>query len=219
MVRPTGWTLIHSMVREAAMDEATRALVVLSAAIALRDPARLAGAIDAAAAAAAPADVEEALLQSYLFVGYPAALQAIAAWRERTGHGAPAPQPADRSAWIGRGEAVCRLVYDTAFERLQANIGALQPELAEWMIEEGYGKVLGRSGLELPTRELCIIGLLAAQPAPRQLYSHMRGALNVGAEAEHIEQALDAIAELLPLERSAAAYGVWSQVRQRAMRE
>jgi len=204
------------------VDEAVQALVMLSAAVALRDPAKLAAAIDSAAAVADPGQVEEALLQSYLFVGYPGALQAIGMWRERTGRAAPAASAeeagAAREFRNARGEAVCRTVYGNAYAGLQRNVAALHPELGAWMIEEGYGKVLGRGGLPLVTRELCIVGLLCAQPAPRQLFSHLRGAQNAGASAEQIEAALDAVAQLLPLDRSAAAWAVWQEVRERATR-
>ena len=40
-----------------------------------------------------PTPVEEALLQSYLFVGYPAALNAFALWRQLSGRPAPAAGP------------------------------------------------------------------------------------------------------------------------------
>jgi 4-carboxymuconolactone decarboxylase len=195
------------------VTDGTRALVVLSAAIAVRDPARLVAAVDAAAATADAAEVEEALLQSYLFVGYPAALHAIALWRERTGQPAPAAKPEPEEGREPRGIRVCRKVYGTAYDRLVENMARLQPELGAWMIEEGYGKVLGRPGLDLRTRELCIIGLLAAQTAPAQLYSHLRGALLAGAVASDVDEALDAAAGVIPMERAAAAYAVWQRVR------
>jgi 4-carboxymuconolactone decarboxylase len=201
------------------LNEATRALVVLSAAAALRDPARLAQAVDDAATKVDAAAAEEALLQSYLFIGFPGALQAIGVWRERTGLAAPAAGGEERALTredrYARGAAVCRAVYGSAFDALQRNVQALHAELGEWMLEEGYGKVLGRPGLPLVVRELCIVGLLAAQSAPRQLFSHLRGAHNAGATAEEIDAALDAIAGLLPIERSAAAWSVWQEVRAR----
>jgi 4-carboxymuconolactone decarboxylase len=201
------------------LDESTRALVVLSAAAALRDPARLAQAVDDAATKVDAAAVEEALLQSYLFIGFPGALQAIGVWRERTGLMAARPLGDElalaREDRYERGEAVCRTVYGSAYDALQRNVQALHPELGAWMLEEGYGKVLGRGGLPLMVRELCIVGLLAAQAAPRQLYSHLRGARNAGATVEEVDAALDAIAGLLPIERSAAAWSVWQEVRAR----
>ena len=67
------------------------------------------------------------------------------------------------------------------------------------MLAEGYGKVLGRPGLALEVRELCIVAILAGQDAAPQLYAHLRGALNVGAygrrgRSEALEPGLPGIA-------------------------
>jgi 4-carboxymuconolactone decarboxylase len=59
------------------------------------------------------------------------------------------------------------------------------------MLEEGYGKVLSRPHMDLKVRELCIIGVLVGLDAPQQLYSHLRGALNVGATPEEVELTVD----------------------------
>ncbi|MFO7587525.1 MAG: hypothetical protein R6X22_05575, partial [Gemmatimonadota bacterium] len=60
---------------ERALDAETGLLAGLSAALARRDEAALERELRKAAAGAAPAPaVEEALLQSYLFLGFPAAL-------------------------------------------------------------------------------------------------------------------------------------------------
>jgi 4-carboxymuconolactone decarboxylase len=58
------------------------------------------------------------------------------------------------------------------------------------MVAEGYGKVLGRPGLPLVDRELCIVAMLAVLQAPRQLYSHLRGALHAGATESDVRFAL-----------------------------
>jgi 4-carboxymuconolactone decarboxylase len=61
------------------------------------------------------------------------------------------------------------------------------------MIVEGYGKVLGRPGLDLARRELCIVAACAASGQNRQLHSHLLGALNAGASAAHVGAALNAL--------------------------
>lgn len=142
--------------------------------------------------------VEEALLQCYLFLGFPAALEAFSIWREVAG-GTDAEagrNPGVSSAdmleeWRQRGEAICKTVYQANFERLRANVQRMHPELDHWMIAEGYGKVLGRPGLSLAVRELCTIAVLAATGWERQLHSHLRGALNTGASREDIDDALE----------------------------
>src|ERR671919_520692 len=94
------------------MHDATRALIAMCAAVGARNKAAMASTIDHAAATADPQLAEEALLQSYLFVGYPVALQALSMWRERTGREAPRHGIRDNArGWRARGEAVCAQVY------------------------------------------------------------------------------------------------------------
>ena len=197
------------------MDEATASLVALSAALGTGERRRVVEAIDRAARCSDPRAVEEVLLQSYLFLGYPAALNALALWRERTGVAAPDPTADDWDAWRHRGERVCERVYAGQYERLRENVARLHPDMERWMLTEGYGKVLGRPGLELRVRELCIAALLAGLDAEPQLYAHLRGALNTGAEPDEVEAALELACEMLPDERVEAARAVWAVVRRR----
>jgi 4-carboxymuconolactone decarboxylase len=195
------------------MDEAERPLAALSAALATGDGAVLDRALRGALAAD-PVAVEEVLLQSYLFLGYPAALNGMARWR-RLSQRVPLPGPEEpgEGSWRERGEAVCSRVYAGQYERLRAHVSALHPELERWMLVEGYGKVLGRPALSLRTRELCIVALLAGVDAAPQLYAHLRGALHVGATATEVETALRIAAEFHGPDRAAAAAQVWSQVQ------
>ena len=173
------------------LAEGEGALVDVSAAMAARDGAALRGALEAAARARLdPSALEEALLQGYLFLGYPVALGALALWREVSGvPSSPGPLE-DPASWDARGEEVCRRVYGVQYDALRERVRTLHPDLEKWMVAEGYGKVLGRPGLELRVRELCIVGMLAVLGAARQLHSHLRGALNVGADPEEVEDAL-----------------------------
>mgnify|MGYP001072538218 CR=1 FL=1 len=198
------------------MNDATRALVAVSAAIGAGDRERLARELDGAARVAAPVEVEEALLQSYLFVGFPGALNALALWRERTGLAASGcGSGGDASQWRRRGEAVCAQVYGSQYQRLRERVAGLHPDLETWMLEEGYGKVLGRPGLALGVRELCVVATLVPQDAPTQLRSHLRGALNVGVPVEDVEEALDIACRFAAPERARAARDVWAQVIER----
>lgn len=205
-----------------AIEPGRASLVALSAAIAGGNPGRVALRLAEAEQWVEPAAVEEAVLQSYLFVGFPAALNALALWRERHGTIAAPSEDADLDRWRSRGEEVCRTVYSSAYESLRQNVALLHPDLEVWMLTEGYGKVLGRPGLELPVRELCIAGLLAALDAPRQLHSHLRGCLNAGVPADEVAAALEiALQEATAADPPAAAVraerhrAVWSRVRGR----
>lgn len=197
------------------MDEGLRSLIRLSAALGGGDRDRIDSAIADAAEHADPVAVEEALLQSYLFLGFPAALNAIGEWRRRTGRPAPEPARDDPAEWRRRGEEVCARVYGGQYERLRENIAKLHPEMERWMLTEGYGKVLARPGLELRERELCIAAILAGQDAEPQLYAHLRGALNTGARVDEVEEALGLACGMLPPERAERARAVWARVRER----
>jgi 4-carboxymuconolactone decarboxylase len=194
------------------MDEGRSALVRASAALALGEREVLRDALAVAAAVSDAGAVEEALLQSYLFLGYPAALRALGVWRDVSGRPAPAARR-DEAEWEERGAATCSRVYGGQYGRLRDNVAALHPDVERWMIVEGYGKVLGRPGLDLATRELCVIALLAAQDAAPQLYSHLRGALNAGAGVEEVEETIALILPLLSRERQETLNQQWAAVR------
>jgi 4-carboxymuconolactone decarboxylase len=204
------------------MDERTTALVRLSASL-TTDEAFQVLAMDRAARVDAAA-AEEVLLQSYLFLGYPVALNALGLWRRRTGRPATvtgmelAGEPGEAegpSLWVERGEAVCRAVYDDHYEALRELMARIHPELDRWAVVEGYGKVLGRPGLELRVRELCVAALLSGTTATRQLHSHLRGCLNVGASPDEVETMLDTIRDLTGPDRDREARRVWERVRTR----
>ncbi len=147
------------------------------------------------------AAVDEIILQSYLFAGFPRALNAARAWRSISG--TPAPERdgeadgADLEMWRERGLRTCEIVYGESYEALRRNIRKLHPALDEWMIVDGYGKVLSRPGVDLRTRELCVVAACAVAGQQRQLHSHLHGALNAGATPAEIRGVLDALSDLI----------------------
>lgn len=191
------------------------ALIRLSAALASREPGTLNEAMEEAGRVSDPSHVEEVLLQSYLFLGYPVSLNAFALWREISGREADPGVEDDWPAWAERGRGVCQAVYGGTYEGLRRNVRALHPDMERWMVVEGYGKVLGRPQLDLATRELCIVALLAVLRAPKQLYSHLRGALNAGAEAAEAEEALEIARGYLDVSGWTEVWEVWSRLRTR----
>ena len=148
-----------------------------------------------------PVAVEEIILQSYLFAGFPRALNAARAWRAASGRPAPEADPdasgADLAFLRARGEETCAVVYGDHYEKLRRNIRELHPALDEWMIVDGYGKVLSRPGVDLRTRELCVVAACAVSGQQRQLHSHFHGALNAGASAGEVAAVLDALTDLI----------------------
>lgn len=191
-----------------------RALVELSAALGSGNREDLRRAL-AAAVEVTGDRVEEALLQSYLFLGYPAALNAFVLWRELSGREPPPPTEDDPPGWAARGPEVCRAVYGGRYVALRTNVRALHPDLERWMVVEGYGKVLGRPGLPLPVRELCIVAILSVLDAPRQLHSHLRGALETGVEVETVQEVLAWTAPFQGARAREVSLAVWDEVRAR----
>src|SRR2546423_5810880 len=90
--------------------------------------------------------VEEIILQSYLFAGFPRALNAARAWRAVSGSRAPVEDEEaaveDLAVWRERGEETCAIVYGDHYEKLRQNVRGLHPALGEWMIDDGYGEAL-----------------------------------------------------------------------------
>lgn len=148
-----------------------------------------------------PDAVDEIILQSYLFAGFPRALNAARAWRAVSGRAAPdADEEAsgkDLATWRKRGEKTCAVIYGDHYEKLRENIRKLHPALDEWMIVDGYGKVLSRPGVDLRTRELCVVAACAVSGQQRQLHSHLHGALNAGSSAAEVAAVLDALTDLI----------------------
>jgi len=138
------------------------------------------------------AKIYEALLQNYLFAGYPSALSSLKILKEYYPN-KRLPEVADMNLYHFRrmGELHCKKVYGNKFAKLIGNINEFSPELAEWLVLEGYGKVLGRKGLTFKERELCIVSVLSAMKFEEQLYSHINGAIKSKASIKEIETVIN----------------------------
>ncbi|HYH82183.1 MAG TPA: carboxymuconolactone decarboxylase family protein [Longimicrobium sp.] len=198
-----------------AADAGRRALLEVAAALGTRDPAAVRAALAVAERADAIA-VEEVILQSHLFVGFPDALNALAAWRDLSGAPAPAGLGEDPAGWEARGERVCEAVYGRNYLKLRENVRGLHPDFEGWMVAGGYGRVIGRPGLDLATRELCIATLLAVWNVPRQLHSHLRGALNAGASVTEVDEAVEVACGRVDAGAAARVRALWGEIRAKA---
>ena len=185
----------------APLEASLRHLVRISGAIAGSPEGQVRSLMSEAVVEVDPVLVEEIILQSYLFAGFPRTLNAMRVWRSVSARPAPAVDPeasaADFESWRRRGEETCAVVYGESYEKLRKNIRGLHPALDEWMIVDGYGKVLSRPGVDLKTRELCVVAACAVSGQQRQLHAHLRGALNAGASAVEVAAVLDALGDLI----------------------
>lgn len=156
-------------------------------------------------------------------VGYPRALIALGVWRKVGRVSAPASDPdadyGNAAEWTRRGQETCSIVYGDSYGKLRENIRALHPAMDAWMITEGYGRTLSRPGLDLLRRELCTVAQMAVLEAPRQLHSHLYGALNAGAGFTQIEAVLSVANPLLSFDQWKRVKELWRGVRERWARE
>jgi 4-carboxymuconolactone decarboxylase len=195
------------------LDDDTRELVRLSAVVTAGDEERIRSGLARLPDTVPRVWVDELLLQTYLFAGFPRALNAMREWRRISPRATGGGEGGDVETWRRDGEATCAAVYGAMYERLRRNVRELHPVLDDWMIVEGYGKVLSRPGLDLARRELCIVAACAATGQDRQLHSHLHGSLNVGVVPGVIDAALDALVDLLGPERSRSVRLLWARVR------
>ena len=199
-----------------ALDGETRTLVRLAGIISAGSESQVRDALAQAAAECRQSWVEEVLLQSYLFAGFPRALNSAREWRRISGLAAPDAEEGDSyehaGQWRVQGEMTCATVYGPFYERLRHNIRDLHPALDTWMIVEGYGKVLSRAALDLKRRELCIVAACATAGQDRQLHSHLHGALHAGASPADVRDALDSVADVVGPESSARYHQLFERV-------
>lgn len=169
-----------------------------SAAITLDDPVLLNWVIDSWRSHNFPrTTLYELTLQSYLFLGFPRMLHAA----ELLEQAWPNSEMIDRARvkvrddYYKRGLALCQRVYGSAFEKLHAKVTSYSPEIAQWMVEEGYGKVLSRPDLDPISREISIVSILIVEPRPPQLRSHLRGAFLLGARHDELLAVIEFLGE------------------------
>lgn len=206
-----------SRVTVAALGDEERALVRLAAVIAAGSEADIRTELARAQQDARVEWLEEVILQSYLFAGFPRTLNAAREWRRVSGRPAPLTDDGEHldraDEWRRQGEETCAIVYGPFYDRLRVNIRALHPALDAWMIVEGYGKVLSRPDLDLARRELCIVAACAASRQERQLHSHLHGALHAGASESAITDTLGAVASLVSADDAARHRMLWARVQ------
>lgn len=176
-----------------------RALGMYSAAVALADDRLMTDCLRTGERFAVTREMfYEVILQSYLFLGFPRMLSAaenldrVLPFRA---NGNPPERVSDEESvkWYEDGLNLCRRVYGDKYDSLMQRVSAMAPEILRWMIVEGYGKVLSRPVLDIVRREVSIIAFLIMENRVKQLHSHMRGALNVGAPGKLILSAVNDI--------------------------
>ena len=89
------------------------------------------------------------------------------------------------------GEQIRRQVMGDSFvDRALNNADEFTQPMQDYINDHGWGSTWQRGGIDLKTRSLITIAMLAALRAPQELKGHIRGALNNGATREEIREVL-----------------------------
>jgi 4-carboxymuconolactone decarboxylase len=138
------------------------------------------------------AAIHEVLVQLVPYCGWATALNALQASRDvDPPEGSPAPSvplPA-REELRALGHENARRV-NPRFENVAQGLASLDGEIVHYLTETAYGYVYGRPGLDLKSRELVAVALLAVLNQEPQLRYHIQGALNVGASRDEVREVL-----------------------------
>ncbi len=154
----------------------------------------------------------EVARMAHLFCGFPRAIQGlrqletalaeIASSRRSIPPKAPARVASrTRVADRARGRALFRKIYGAASDAVIVRLDAVAADYSNWVLEDAYGRVLTRAGLEGRERELLAVAALAALDCPAQLKSHLRGARRLGATRSQLAAALAALTHEVPAQR------------------
>ena len=153
-----------------------------------REPALRRAIGTALRAGVSPDRLDEALLQLVPFTGFARAINAFAVLRDIV-PGTPRPA-GGKGGRRRRGEALCRRIYGPVYGKMIARMRGFHPDLADWILDDGYGKVLSRPILSARERELLVVAVLATLGVPAQLKSHRIGARRVGADEAEVRAML-----------------------------
>lgn len=141
----------------------------------------------------------EAVLQVHVFAGFPRLVESYGVLDE--GGGLGLLDPDERLAGApdarARGRELFERIYASDAAPVRAMLERHHADFAAWIEEHAYGRVLARPGLPADRRELLAVAALAALGQERQLASHARGSLRVGANAAELHATLDAIEDLV----------------------
>lgn len=178
---------MHSAPSEhSGMPPATSRLARAVVAIAKADwPALAKAAAEARECGDDRARLDEALLQATLFFGFPRVVSAFeqvgAAWpRNDEAEGASIPH--DQRAT--RGRDLFATIYGKNDGAVREKLRGFHPEFHDCVLEDAYGRILSRPGLDVTTRELLAVAALATLGQIPQLVAHARGALQFGASRD-----------------------------------
>ncbi len=189
---------IESALKANRVNINTKLLCLLVSAITIKDKELIKFCFQLLKSKKIPADkVYEAILQTYLFCGFPAAIEALIMFHEYFPRHNKSKYSYKSEQFLKAGKANCKLIYGSNYEKLIAKFKKISPEMEQWMLIEGYGKVFNRSALRLKVREALNVCMLAVNYYPRQLFSHIKGCKNAGFRKMELLEIIDLILPIM----------------------
>jgi len=95
---------------------------------------------------------------------------------------------------------------------IEHTLAEVDGDLFRYVRDFAYEEVMARPGLDLKTRELCAVTALVALGAPRELATHLEGALRVGASEAEVREAIIQSALFVGFPRALAAMKAFATV-------
>lgn len=135
--------------------------------------------------------IDETLLQSVLFFGFPRAISAF----ETVARVWPRDAIADRGGLprndqARAGRELFAAIYAHNTDDVLTMLRGYHGEFCDFVLEAAYGRILTRPGLPPRTRELLAVAALAVMDQIPQLVAHSRGAITFGATSEQVRETI-----------------------------
>lgn len=86
--------------------------------------------------------------------------------------------------------SIRKAIWGDNFEAIENALSEVDPDMYAYIRDFAYEEVLARPGLDLKTRELLAITSLIGLGAPKELATHLEGALNSGASEKEIRETI-----------------------------
>jgi 4-carboxymuconolactone decarboxylase len=81
-------------------------------------------------------------------------------------------------------------IWGDKVDKVEANLKALDPDLARLILNVAYDDVFERPGLDLKTKELLATAHLLNVGSESELKTHLHGALNCGATETEVKETI-----------------------------
>jgi 4-carboxymuconolactone decarboxylase len=107
-----------------------------------------------------------------------------------------------------------RIYGKDGYRGLVERVQRYDSDLADYLVENAFGQVLSREGLDLKTRMLCNVAALTALGIDTLLRSYLRGALNAGATETEVKEVLIQMYLYAGWPRCLNALGVYEEILQ-----